>query len=133
MQDPIAVMQKFIHEYQNTGNEEVADRLLPVEFVDHTPFPGFGSSREEVKRLFTLLRGALPDLRAEVETQFADGDRVATLKTFHGTHRGPLFGRPATGKQVSIRVIDIVRVSQGRILEHWNVVDITGLMAQLAE
>ncbi len=131
MPDALNVIQRFIAEYQTEGDETAAEELLAPDFVDHTPFPGFGSTREDVKRLFNALRTAFPDLRAEVHEQIADGDRVATHKTFHGTHKGPLFGIPPTGKPVAIRVIDLVRVCEGRIAEHWNVVDVAGLMSQM--
>ncbi len=126
-------MQRFVHEYQSGGEEAVAEALLAPEFVDHTPFPGFGSTREDVKALFRVLRAAFPDLRAEVHAQFTDGDgeRVATWKTFHGTHQGAFVGIAPTGRKVTIRVMDFVRVSGGLMREHWNVVDVAGLMAQL--
>jgi SnoaL-like polyketide cyclase len=74
----------------------VADELLAPDFIDYTPFPGFGHTREDVKALFRVLRGAFPDFRAEVVEQFSDGGRVATRKTFHGTHLGPFAGREPT-------------------------------------
>jgi steroid delta-isomerase-like uncharacterized protein len=132
MNDSAAVINRFIDEYQTGGNEAVAEELLAPDFVDFTPFPGFGSTRDDVKALFRVLRGAFPDLRAEVVEQIADGDRVATRKTFHGTHQGPFAGHPPSGRRVSIRVFDIVKIHNGRIREHWNVVDVAGLMAQLA-
>jgi steroid delta-isomerase-like uncharacterized protein len=61
----------------------------------------------------------------------SEGDRVTTYKTFNGTHQGEFMGVPATGRPVSIRVIDIVRFADGKITEHWNVVDVAGLLQQL--
>jgi hypothetical protein len=61
----------------------------------------------------------------------AEGDKVVTRKVFTGVHRGPFAGVEATGRDVEIHVIDIVRVAGGRIVEHWNCVDRLGLMAQL--
>jgi predicted ester cyclase len=52
-------------------------------------------------------------------------------KTFRGTHGGEFFGVPATGKSVTVGVIDIVRYDDGQIVEHWNQVDMLGLMQQL--
>lgn len=129
---PIEVINRFIDEFQTGGDESAAQRLLARDFVDHTPFPGFGATREDVLTLFRVLRSAFPDLRAEVLEQLADGDRVATRKTFHGTHMGAFGGVDATGKRVAIRVFDIVRIADGQIHEHWNVVDVAGLFAQLA-
>jgi len=131
MTDALVVMNKFIEEFQTGGKEAVADELLAPDFVDHTPFPGFGPGRDDVKALFAALRSAFPDLRGEVVEQFTDADRIATRKTFHGTHRGEFFGKPTTGRKVAIRVMDIVRVKDGKLAEHWNVVDVAGLWSQL--
>lgn len=131
METPATVINRFIYDYQSTGDEAVAEELLAPGFVDHTPFPGFGSTREDVKALFRVLRGAFPDLRAEVVEQFADGDRVVTRKTSHGTHLGAFAGQEPSSRPVAIRVVDIVRIERGRIQEHWNLVDVAGLMSQL--
>jgi predicted ester cyclase len=50
---------------------------------------------------------------------------------FRGRHDGDFQGIPATGRDVEIHVIDIVRVHDGQIVEHWNCVDRLGLLAQL--
>ena len=54
-----------------------------------------------------------------------------TRKVFRGTHSGSFNGVEPTGAEVDIGVIDIVRVQDGRIVEHWNCVDRLGLLAQL--
>jgi predicted ester cyclase len=50
---------------------------------------------------------------------------------FTGTHTGDFLGIPPTGKRATIRVMDMVRYRDGRIAEHWSVVDIAGVRAQL--
>lgn len=65
------------------------------------------------------------------EYQIAEGDKVVTRKVFTGTHEGRFQGLEPTGRAVEIHVIDIVRVADGRIVEHWNCVDRLGLLAQL--
>jgi steroid delta-isomerase-like uncharacterized protein len=131
MNDALSIVQMFVYEFQTMGNEHVAERLLAPDFVDHTPFPGFGGGREDVKRLFQVLRSAFPDLRAEIVEQFANGEMVATRKTFHGTHKGEFLGVPPTGKHMAFRVVDLLRVSDGKMREHWNVVDVTSIVGQL--
>ena len=59
----------------------------------------------------------------------AEGDKVVTRKTLHGTHE--FMGIPSTGKRVAFDVIDIVRYGNGQLVERWNVVDQLGLMRQL--
>ena len=78
-----------------------------------------------------VLRPALPDLTVEIHDQIAEGDKVTTRKTIRGTHRGELFGVPATQRRVAIDVIDIVRIEAGRYAEHWGINTLTAVLAQL--
>jgi steroid delta-isomerase-like uncharacterized protein len=126
-----AAVRRFVEEYQSTGDESVARELLADDFVDRSPFGPFAPDREGVIALFGMLRGAFPDLHAVIHDQLSDGDKVVTRKTFHGTHRGELMGIPPTGNPVAFDVIDIVRVRDGRLVEHWNVIDALGLMQQV--
>jgi steroid delta-isomerase-like uncharacterized protein len=109
----------------------VVDEILAEDFVDRTPFPGMGSDREAVKQLFGAIRAAFPDHDAEIQHMVAEDDIVATAKTFTGTHEGEWMGIPATGRRVTIRVMDFLRYRDGRAVEHWNIVDVPGLLAQL--
>ncbi|OAI40688.1 hypothetical protein AYO38_05385 [bacterium SCGC AG-212-C10] len=129
--DPVEVMRRFVEQFQSEGKTEVAEELLADDFVDHCPMPGMGTDRNAVMQLFAMLRGAIPDLHVTIQRQFADGDRVATYKTFSGTHKGTFLGIPATGNSVNFDVIDIVRVTDGKMREHWNGVDSATLMQQL--
>jgi predicted ester cyclase len=61
----------------------------------------------------------------------AEGDKVATRKTLQGTHQGEFMGIPPTGQQVSMGLIDIVRIADGRVVEHWSMGDNLGMMQQL--
>ena len=78
-----------------------------------------------------LLRPAFPDLAVEIHAQVAEGDLVTTRKTIRGTHRGEIFGIPATQRAVSIAVIDVVRVKDGRYVEHWGINTLPSVLAEL--
>jgi predicted ester cyclase len=84
-----------------------------------------------VLALFAMLFAAFPDLRASIHRQVTEGDLVVTHKTFSGTHDGELMGVAPTGRAVAWDVIDIVRVRDGQLVEHWNVVDAMALMTQV--
>jgi predicted ester cyclase len=72
-------------------------------------------------------------MSAEIHDMVAAGDRVAIRATYRGTDKGGFIpGMPATGKPFEMEAIYIVRVDdEGRIAEHWGVVDTIGTMAQL--
>jgi steroid delta-isomerase-like uncharacterized protein len=126
-----AIVRRLVDEAQCQGNIGAVDEFLSDNFIDHSALPGFSPDREGVKQLFAMFRTAFPDFRAVIHDQIAEGDKVVTRKTFHGTHEGEFLGIPATGKEVTIEVIDILHLSGDKITEHWNVVDQLGLMRQL--
>ena len=61
----------------------------------------------------------------------SDGDKVVTRFEFTGTHKGEFVGIPGTGKQFSISGIDIVRITDGKLMERWENADGLGMMRQL--
>jgi predicted ester cyclase len=78
-----------------------------------------------------MLFEAFPDLHVEIHDLLELGDKVVTRKTFHGTHDGDFVGLAPTGRNVAWNVIDIVRFREGQMVEHWDVIDIFGLLQQL--
>jgi steroid delta-isomerase-like uncharacterized protein len=129
-----AVVRRYVEEYQVGGREEVADELVAANFIHHggPAWSGTYFGKALAKPQFVaMLRTAFPDIATVIHDQIAEGDMVVTRKTFQGTHRGEFMGAPATGKHVVIDVIDIIRIADGQLIEHWNVLDMLGLMQQV--
>ena len=126
-----ALVRRFVEEAQTRHNLAAIDEYLSPNFVDHSVPPGLPPGPEGVKMQFRMFITALPDLQAIIHDQVADEDKVVTRKTLRGTHQGDLMGIPPSGKTVDIEVIDILRVKDGKITDHWNNVDRLGLMQQL--
>ena len=126
-----SLQRRFVEEYQTGRDAGVGEELLAADFVNHAGMPGLPNDREGVKILFQAFWSAFADFRAEIHDMVAEGDKVVTRKTLHGTHEGDFMGIPPTGKTVAFDVIDIVRYENGQLIEHWNVVDQLGLMRQL--
>src|SRR5215216_3844008 len=66
---------------------------------------------------------SFPDLSITVEDVMAEGDRVAARVVMRGTHRGEFQGIAPTGKRVEVKAIDMFRISNGKIVEHWGHAD----------
>jgi steroid delta-isomerase-like uncharacterized protein len=126
-----SLMRRFVDEFPSKGDEAVADELLADIFRTHTAPPGMSPGKQGVKAYFAAFRRAVPDLHAQVHELLADGDKVVTRKTFHGTQTGEFMGLPPTGSAISFDVIYIVRVRDGKFVEHWNVLDTLVLMRQM--
>jgi predicted ester cyclase len=125
------IVRRFIDEYQTGADEAAFAELLDPDVLDHSRPPGIAPGAEGVRQQFDGFRAGLPDFRATILHQVAEDDLVITHKVFHGTHTGELLGIPATGREVEIVVMDVVRVADGRIVEHWGLVDRLGLLQQL--
>jgi len=125
------LVQRFYEEVVNAGDIDKIDELVAEDFVEHEEFPGISSDREGVKEFFRLLRGAFPDVHFTAEDVIADGELVASRFTMTGTHDGEYMGVPATNKQVKVSGIDVLRVRDGKCVEHWGQFDAMGLMQQL--
>lgn len=110
---------------------DVVDRFFAEGFVSHNNPPGFPPGVEGVKHFFAMFRDAFPDAAVEIDKLVAEGDSVAVATTLTGTQTGELMGLAPTGRTVSVTGIDIVRVEDGRIVEHRGLTDIVGLMRQL--
>jgi steroid delta-isomerase-like uncharacterized protein len=93
----------------------------------------FNGSRDVQQHLVRMraLRSAFPDLRATIEDQIAEGDKVVTRVTFRGTHRGEFGGIAPTGKPVEYSGIAIDRIADGRIVEMWHLANAPALLRQI--
>jgi predicted ester cyclase len=126
-----AIVRRFVDVVQNAGDLTALDELAAPGYVNHSAPPGLPADREGIKQMTAMFRQAFPDGRMTIEDMLAEGDRVATRKTFRGTHRGELLGIPPTGLPVAIGLIDIVRVVDGKVVESWSEVDNLHLLQQL--
>jgi steroid delta-isomerase-like uncharacterized protein len=126
-----AVVWRNTEEVQGGGNFEVFEELFADDFLDHTPQPGRSPDKAGARELYKVLRAASPDFHADIHWQLADGDRVTTYKTYHGTHKGEFFGIAPTGRKIQFETVDVMGVRDGKITEHWGVANLFSLMQQL--
>ena len=129
--DNKAVVQRFYQEVLNQRKLEVLDQIAAEDYVEHDPFPGQGNGRADLKARVASLHKAFNPLRFNVEDVIAEGDKVVVRWTNSGTDRGGFMGIPPTGREFGIAGIDIYVVRDGRLAEHWHVVDMLGHMQQL--
>jgi steroid delta-isomerase-like uncharacterized protein len=128
---PKAIYRRFLEEIFIKGRLEKLDEFLVPDYVNHDARPGAPTGPEGVRQIVTEFRSAFPDLSMTVEEQVAERDLVCSRVTTRGTHRGPLFGAPATGCAVTMTGITMVRIVDGRIAESWVKNDTASLLKQI--
>jgi steroid delta-isomerase-like uncharacterized protein len=124
------VVRRVYDEVLNKRNLNLVQELFRPDYVEHDPMPGQRTGLDGVNDRFGMLIKAL-DPHFTIEDLIAEGDRVVVRWTNSGTNVGDFFGIPATGRSFKIPGIDIYRMQDGKLAEHWHVVDVFGHMVQL--
>jgi predicted ester cyclase len=129
--DTQKMIERIPLEVLNNNKFELIDEIYSPSFVEHTPQPGVPPTREGLKRTLIDLKKAFPDLHYTIEDAIEGGDRIVHRLTASGTMKGDFAGMPATGKHATWTEIHIGRVVNGRLTEHWGVVDQLSMLIQL--
>ena len=125
------IVQRVADEIWNQGNLAAADELFAADFVNHDPNPPGVTDLEGYKGWVVKWRAAFPDYHVEVHDLVAEGDKVGARCTVTGTHQGDFFGIEATGTQVTMMMINIYRLADGKIAEvQWSY-DLLGVGQQV--
>ena len=130
------VVSEFVRRCQDEHDLGFADEVFHPGFVNHYRPEGRDiPSTERPASGFQSFYGALlqgfPDARMEINDQIAEADLVATRKTLRGTHQGELWGLAPTGNSIEFEFIDIFRVADGKLIEHWTSMDLAALRSQM--
>jgi predicted ester cyclase len=128
----LAVVRRLVEQGFNQGNIEVVDELEATEYVEHQRLaPGVPPTRDATRAIMQDLRGGFPDFHLAIEEIDATGDRVWLRMRATGTHRGQFMGSAPTGRRMSVDVMDVVRLTGGKIVEHWGCPDQLAVLEQL--
>ena len=124
-------MQRFT-EFINTASEKLAAELISPDAIFHVP------GRDEPMRgpsgylmVIGMMRGGFPDIQWTLEELIAEDEKVAARFTMRGTHEGPFFGVPPTGRKIDVQAMNFYRFSEGRIVEERGQPDLIGLLQQI--
>ena len=129
--DRYVVMRRMFDEGFSTGDGAVVDELCSPDLVEHQ----FGlaglpaQALQHVKDAMRDVHTAVPDIRFVIEDSVESGETIWIRAHGRGTATGPFFGAPS-GRPVDVAVIDVARIVDGRIVEHWGVPDRFAMLAQ---
>jgi predicted ester cyclase len=115
----------------NQSRFELIDELFAPDYVEHNPQPGVPPTKEGFKQTVKALKTAFPDLRYTIDDAIECGDKIVQRLSATGTMSGEFNGMPATGKRATWTEIHIGRVANGKVVEHWGLIDQLGMLVQL--
>lgn len=129
-----------------TGDEVLLRRYIDAVWTQHDPTAVEEFLAPTYRRHLTPMRrldlagqierletfwAAFPDAELTVEQVVAAGGFVAFRSTLRGTHLGPFLGIAPTGREVTVALLDLLRVEGGRFVEQWGGPDVFDLVHQL--
>ena len=109
----------------------VIDELAIPDFTEHCGPPDHRNGVAGAEAMARSIRAGFPDSHMEIEDAISEGDRVVLRLRVGGMYLGLLFNVPPMGKRAQWSEIRIMRVKNGKMVEHWFVADTMSMMQQL--
>lgn len=129
---PEAVVRRLIDEGFSQGRLEICDDIIADDIVEHQDYgPKHPPGPAGVKSVISSLRRAFSDFKLDIDGIVIAGDTIWLRNIASGTNDGMYMGHPPTGRRFKVYVFDVLRVSAGRVVEHWGVPDRLGVLRQL--
>jgi predicted ester cyclase len=125
-----ALVLQFYKAFDDRKIEQAFELLAP-NFVAHLAGVPESLDEDGFRQFGMSFYSAFSQGQHIFDEVVVSGDRVVTCGTFTATHLGAFQGLPPTGKQISLSIMHIDRVENGKIVEHWGQGDALGLMQQL--
>jgi steroid delta-isomerase-like uncharacterized protein len=129
--DNKALVRRFLAALLDHKDATMVDAWLAPHYQRHLsprtpPLPREGFT-QRLARFYT----AFPDTQNTLEDMIAEGDRVVVRVTLRATHRSVFHGVAPTGKQVTVSLVEILRIEDGQIVESWGGLDLGDMLHQL--
>jgi len=126
-----AIVQRIVHEIWNAGNLNLADELISPDYVDSVAGSDTPVGPEGFKDAVNGVRDAFPDFAITIKDMISEGDKVALVWTFIGTHKGELMGIEPTDKLIEFDGIYVYKFKDGKLVQRSGIRDVFRLMSQL--
>jgi steroid delta-isomerase-like uncharacterized protein len=125
-----AIVRRY-QEIYNSNHLDALGEVLAEDLAMPKVMAGMPAGLEGAKQVHQKTLLGMPDWHTVIDELIAEGDKVAARITMTGTHTGNFWGFPASGKKVKFTGIYIVRIQDGKIVEHWGEEDSISLLQQL--
>jgi len=124
------VVREFYEEVFHKRNLAIVDRYMHEDYIQHNPDADQG--RTGFIKFHEGFFAAIPDFCATILQLVAEGDLVYVYNRITGTHTGEGFlNYPPTGNRIEFEAVDMFRLRDGKLCEHWDVADTRALFTQV--
>ena len=128
-----AIVVRFNKEFIEQNNENSFNELLSENVVNHSAPAGMPNGKESFYFfLNNVLRAGFPNLKVDILEQVAEGEFVTSRKKIIATHTGSIFGIAPSNKEVEINIIEMIRIQNGKYVEHWGQSNFDEVLKQIS-
>jgi len=123
------VIRRIANEVFLAGDLAKCDELIDDSFVDHDPMPGLPDDAKGARQLAEMVVNTFTDRKMSMHdvAETSDG-RVVENWIMEGTHTGEAMGIPPSNQGIRVRGMELWRVANGKVVEHWGVIDISDVL-----
>jgi predicted ester cyclase len=115
------LFRTYLDEVFNKRQPAAADRYLAADFVEHNSNLPQGAAGR--KQFVASVLAGFSDYHGEIDQILAEGNMLVVRILWTGTQDGPFLGLPPSGNKVRFYTADFIRIDNGKLAEHWDVVD----------
>jgi predicted ester cyclase len=130
-EDNKALLYRYINEVWENQNLMALNEFLAPTYQRHRSPIVPPLTRDGQKQLLTQFRTGFPDIQITIEEVIVQDDRIAFRSTMRGTHLGEFLGIPPTSRAVTVGLVDIIHLENGKFVEQWGGPDLWDLLRQL--
>ena len=125
------VVLRFNKEFMQQYNVAVLNDIVADDFTNHTAAGNFRKDKQGLIDFVGMMHKGFSEFAIEIFEQVAENDLVATRKIIRAKHTGEIMGKQATNKDVEFNVIDMVRLRDGKYIDHWGRNDVMQVIQSL--
>jgi predicted ester cyclase len=114
------LLRRYHADVWDEGHLDHAGQYLSADFTSHATVTTLPPGQQVGPDFLAQFRVGFPDLRSHEDVLLGDGDLVVLRWTITGTHTGSFFGVAPTGRQIQVSGMDMLRVADGKFVEHWG-------------
>jgi len=129
--DIARVARRYITEIWSKGDLSAVDELVDENIVVRDTMGTNIKGRDQLREMVKMMQSSFTDNTFEVEDVIVSGDRVVIQCTWRGTHRGDFFGIQGTGRTVTTQAVDVLRLTNGKVVEDVGYMDSYSMFQQL--
>ena len=108
------------------GDYDAVYEVFAPDFISHvtprvSPEAVGTDIRPQEKKFWETAKRAFPDMQFTVDLLIESGDLIVSNWTLTGTHAGEAYyDVPPSGRRVTINGTAILRMRDGKVVEHWG-------------